>query len=126
MSPRIRPLSPHLEIYKLPMTAKMSISHRITGVGLFGGLVLLAWWLGAAAAGPDSYAFAQSVLGSFLGQLVLLGFTAALFYHLCNGLRHLAWDSGLGYELSQAATSGRIVLVATVALTAIVWLAALI
>ena len=126
MSPRIRPLSPHLEIYKLPMTAKMSISHRITGGGLFGGLVLLAWWLGAAAAGPDSYAFAQSVLGSFLGQLVLLGFTAALFYHLCNGLRHLAWDSGLGYELSQAATSGRIVLVATVALTAIVWLAALI
>jgi succinate dehydrogenase / fumarate reductase, cytochrome b subunit len=125
MSPRNRPLSPHLQVYHLPMLARLSISHRITGVGLLGGLVLLAWWLGAAAAGPESFAFAQAVLGSFLGRLVLLGFTAALFYHLANGVRHLAWDAGMGYEIKQAYASGRAVLVITVVMTAIVWLAAL-
>lgn len=127
MSTRNRPLSPHLDIYRLPLLAIMSISHRITGVGLVVGLFALAWWLCAAASGPETFATAQAVFGSFLGKLFLFGWTVALFYHLSHGIRHLLWDSGWGFELSQAYLSAKIALGATVVLTVlavIIYLAA--
>ncbi len=125
MTPSSRPLSPHLQVYRLPLLAVLSVVHRATGVALAAGMVLLAWWLGAAAAGPDAYAAVQAVLGSILGRLVLLGFTVSLFYHLANGIRHLLWDIGWGYELPRAYASGAVVLAATAVLTALAWIAAL-
>lgn len=101
-----RPLSPHLQIYRWPITMVLSILHRVTGIGLGLGTLLLAWWLAAAAAGPDHYATAQAVLGSWFGRLVLFGFTWALFLHLCNGIRHLFWDMGYGYEVKRANRTG--------------------
>lgn len=126
MTPSSRPLSPHLQVYRLPLLAVLSVVHRATGVALAAGMVLLAWWLGAAAAGPDFFATVQAVLGSWLGRLVLLGFTVSLFYHLANGIRHLLWDVGWGFDLPHAYASGRIVVAATAALTALAWIAALV
>ncbi|SLN14062.1 succinate dehydrogenase, cytochrome b556 subunit [Oceanibacterium hippocampi] len=114
-----RPLSPHLQIYRPQITSVLSILHRMTGVVLGIGTLLLAWWLIALATGPESYATAAGFLGSWFGQLVLLGFTWALFYHLCNGIRHLVWDTGRGFELETAAKSGMAVLICSVALTVI-------
>ncbi|MEL3888666.1 succinate dehydrogenase, cytochrome b556 subunit [Ferrovibrio sp. MS7] len=119
-----RPLSPHLQVYRLPITAITSILHRITGVGLGLGTLLLAWWLVAAAAGPNYFALVQAVLGSWLGRLIILGFTWALFYHLCNGIRHLAWDLGHGFEKAVAGRSAWIVIIASVALTLLAWILA--
>jgi len=121
MTSRTRPLSPHLQVYRLPMLALMSISHRATGVVLAIGSVLLAYWLASAAYGPTAYATAAAVIGSPIGYLVLFGFTVALYYHLCNGIRHLVWDAGWGFEIPQAYKSGYIVLVATAALTVVTW-----
>lgn len=121
MTSRTRPLSPHLQVYRLPMLAIMSISHRATGVALSAGLILLAYWLIAAAYGPDAYATAAALIGSPIGYLVLFGFTIALYYHLCNGIRHLLWDAGWGFEIPQAYKSGYVVLVATAALTVVTW-----
>lgn len=118
-----RPLSPHLQVYKLPLAALMSISHRATGAALSVGTLLLAYWLGSAAYGPDAFARAQSVVGSWFGVLLLLGWSAALFYHLCNGIRHLLWDAGWGFELPQTYKANYVVLAATAALTAITWIA---
>jgi len=126
MSVRNRPLSPHVTIYRLPLLAKLSISHRITGVGLVLGLFVLAWWLGAVASGPESYAVAQAVVSSFLGRLVLMGFSAALFFHLSNGLRHLLWDTGKGFDLAFAQKSNTFVLGSTAVLTLVAWLAIII
>lgn len=122
MSTRNRPLSPHLDIYRLPLLAIMSISHRITGVGLVIGLFALAWWLCSAAGGPESFATAQAVFGSFLGKLFLFGWTVALFYHLSHGIRHLLWDTGWGFELPQAYLSARVALIATVVLSVLAWI----
>ncbi|MEX0729974.1 MAG: succinate dehydrogenase, cytochrome b556 subunit [Aquisalimonadaceae bacterium] len=119
-----RPLSPHLQVYKPQLTSVMSIAHRITGVGLSAGVLLLIYWLVAAASGPDAYATARSLLGGFLGQLVLMAFTFALFYHLCNGIRHLFWDAGKGLELQTTYLSGYLALGAGIALTVIVWIVA--
>lgn len=121
MTSRTRPLSPHLQVYRLPMLALMSITHRATGVALSFGLILLAYWLGAAAYGPAAYATAASLIGSPIGYLVLFGFTVALYYHLSNGIRHLLWDAGWGFEIPQAYKSGYIVLAATAALTVVTW-----
>lgn len=125
MTTRNRPLSPHLQIYRLPLLALMSITHRITGVGLVLGLFLLAWWLGAAASGPEAFAAAQDFLGSPIGYLLLFGWTVALFFHLGHGIRHLLWEAGWGFELPQAYASAKVALVATVALTLVVWIAGL-
>lgn len=125
MTTRNRPLSPHLQIYRLPLLALMSITHRATGTALVGGLVLVAYWLGAAAYGPDAYARAAGVIGSPFGMLVLFGMTVALFYHLCNGIRHLFWDAGWGYEIPKAYQSGKIVLGATAVLTVLAWVCGL-
>jgi succinate dehydrogenase / fumarate reductase cytochrome b subunit len=121
MTSRTRPLSPHLQVYRLPLLALMSITHRATGVVLAIGLILLAYWLGAAAYGPAAYATAASLIGSPIGYLVLFGFTVALYYHLTNGIRHLLWDAGWGFEIPQAYKSGYIVLAATAALTVVTW-----
>src|SRR5215213_9810890 len=113
--PRLeRPLSPHLSIYRFQWTMALSILHRFTGVALGAGLVLLAWWLVAAASGPEAYALARHFTGSIPGRLLLLGFTFALFYHLCNGIRHLAWDFGLGFDLRTAQASGWIVFLSSI------------
>jgi len=125
MTSRNRPLSPFLQIYRLPLVAWVSITHRITGIGLAIGLFVLAWWLGAAAAGPDSFAFAQGVLGSFIGRLVVFGFTVSLFYHLVNGVRHLLWDIDVGFSVPEAQVSAKVMLAATAALTVLSWIVAL-
>jgi succinate dehydrogenase / fumarate reductase, cytochrome b subunit len=106
MAPPDRPLSPHLQIYRPQITSVLSILHRITGVALTLGTLLLTYWLVAAAYGPEEFATAQGFLGSILGWLILAGLTFAVFYHLGNGIRHLAWDFGWGFELSQLRTSG--------------------
>ncbi|MFT5538966.1 MAG: succinate dehydrogenase / fumarate reductase cytochrome b subunit [Alphaproteobacteria bacterium] len=110
MAQNERPLSPHLQVYRLPLSAIISITHRITGVGLaFGALVLVAW-LAAAAAGPAWFATASAVLGSIPGRIILFGFTWALFFHLANGIRHLFWDVGIGFDLEDARVSGYVVI----------------
>jgi succinate dehydrogenase / fumarate reductase cytochrome b subunit len=118
-----RPLSPHLQIYRWQLTSVMSILHRITGVALAVGTLLLVYWLVAAAAGPESFATAQEFVGSILGRLLLFGWTVALFYHLANGVRHLLWDAGRGLELRAAYASGWTVVIVTAALSLIAWIA---
>ncbi|MTJ81790.1 MAG: succinate dehydrogenase, cytochrome b556 subunit [Telmatospirillum sp.] len=125
MTPRARPLSPHLHNYRFPLVALMSISHRITGVALGLGTILLAYWLGSAAYGPAAFNEASGVLGSLPGRVVLFGFSFALFYHLANGIRHLFWDVGLGFELATARRSGVWVIGAAVVLTLGTWALAL-
>lgn len=125
MSTPTRPLSPHLQIYKPQLTSVLSITHRATGVALSAGAVFLVIWL-AAAAGPERYAMVNAFLGSWLGMLLLIGWTWALFYHLCNGIRHLAWDVGWGFELPQLYASGWAVVVGSVAMTVIAWAAGLV
>lgn len=116
-----RPLSPHLGIWRWTITMALSITHRLTGVALALGAVLLVWWLVALANGPEAYAQAQDLMGSPLGRLVLFCFTLALFFHLLNGLRHLAWDVGLGFSLSAARATSIAVLVLSLALTVAAW-----
>jgi succinate dehydrogenase / fumarate reductase cytochrome b subunit len=101
----------------------LSILHRITGVALGAGMVLLVYWLVATAAGAIAYETARGLIGSFLGRLFLFGWTVALFYHLCNGIRHLFWDIGVGLELRTAYRSGTAVLIATAVLTLASWIA---
>jgi len=117
-------MSPHLQVYKLPLTAKLSIMHRGTGAVLYIGLTIMVLVLAAAAGGAESWASMQGFLSSWFGKLVLFGFTFALYYHFCNGIRHLAWDIGKGFELEQAAQSGKIVIGASIALTILTWLLA--
>lgn len=120
-----RPLSPHLQVYKLPLTAVLSITHRITGVGLAVGTLLLTWWLVAAAVGPAAFAHAQGFIGSFFGLLLMFGWSAALYYHLCNGMRHLVWDAGKSLELVDAERANRVVIIAAAALTVLTWIVGL-
>lgn len=117
-----RPLSPHLQIYKPIVTMVMSILHRVTGAALYFGTILMAFWLVSAAAGPESYEFAMNIFGSFLGQLILFGFTWALVHHMLGGLRHFIWDLGYGFELSAANWMARATIVGSVSLTVILWI----
>ena len=119
-----RPMSPHIQVYKLPITAKLSILHRGTGGALFLGLILMVAILVAAASGADSWATMHTFLSSFIGKLILFGFTFSLYYHLCNGVRHLFWDIGIGLDLHLARQSGLAVLAASVVLTLLTWLIA--
>ena len=116
-----RPLSPHLQIYRPQITSTLSIFHRITGVGLGVGALLLVWWLAAAAGTDADYARAAGFIGSPLGLILLFLWTAALAYHFLNGIRHLAWDAGIGFELPAAHASGKLVVVAAIVLTLLVW-----
>lgn len=117
-----RPLSPHLQVYRPQITTVLSISHRISGVALAVGTFLLVSWLLAAAEGPAAFAEAQRFMGSFLGRLMLFGWTLALFYHLCNGIRHLAWDLGHGCDLESVTRSGWFTVGAAVGLTLLAWI----
>jgi succinate dehydrogenase / fumarate reductase, cytochrome b subunit len=119
-----RPLSPHLEIYRPQLTSMMSILHRATGVFLSIGILVMAYWLIAAADGTETYQQAQNLLGSWLGLLLLFGWSFSLFYHLCNGIRHLFWDAGLGMDIKMAYATGKVVWVATIILTALAWVLA--
>lgn len=121
-----RPLSPHLQVYRPQLTSALSIFHRITGVFLALGTLLLTAWVVAAATGPDAFAAVQGFIGSILGYLLLLGWSAALFYHLANGIRHLFWDAGYGFELANVYRSGYAVLIATGVLTLLAWVIGLI
>ena len=116
-----RPTSPHLQVYRVQWTMSLSMLHRITGIALGAGTLLLAWWLVAAATGPEAYAAVRGFIESILGRFVLLGFTFSLFYHLCNGIRHLFWDAGVGFDLPTARTSGWVVLALAVVLTVGSW-----
>ena len=117
-----RPLSPHLQVYRWQITNTLSILHRLTGVALGAGTLLMAYWLIAIAAGPEAFATAQGFVGSIVGRIILLGFTFALAFHFSNGIRHLFWDSGRGFELSTVHTSGWIVVIASVVLTLAIWI----
>ena len=117
-----RPLSPHIQVYRWQWTMTLSIVHRATGIALAGGTLLLTWWIVAAAAGPGYFAAAQSFIGSIVGQILLFGWTASLFYHLCNGLRHLLWDTGKGLDLVSARASGLLVVAAAGGLTILAWI----
>ncbi len=119
-----RPLSPHLQIYKPQITMVTSITHRITGVALGVGTLLLAWWLIAAATGPEAYETVSAFLTSWFGRLVMFGFTWAIFYHLCNGIRHLFWDAGKGFELPTMRKTGMAAIIASVVLTLLTWIIA--
>ncbi|HEY1301311.1 MAG TPA: succinate dehydrogenase, cytochrome b556 subunit [Stellaceae bacterium] len=118
-----RPLSPHLQIYRWQLTSVLSILHRAAGIALSVGAVLLVWWLVAAASGPAAYGRAAGFFGSWIGLVLLFGWTAALFYHLCNGIRHLVWDTGHALDLGSTYLGGWLVLAAAALLTVIAWVA---
>ncbi len=119
--PAERPLSPHLQIYRPMLTMTMSIVHRMTGAILFFGIVLLVWWLAAAATSDAYFDLVQAIFGSFLGRLVLFGLTWALIHHALGGLRHLIWDTGRGFELPRVEVMARLNLIGSVVLTLLLW-----
>ena len=104
--PVVRPLSPHLQVYRPQLTSVLSILHRATGIALSVGAIYLATWVIYAAASPRAYAVFQSFNTSIAGRIVLGGWLFCVFYHLCNGIRHLFWDAGYGFELKDAYRSG--------------------
>ena len=116
-----RPLSPHLQVYRPQLTSFTSILHRLTGIGLAVGLLYLVCWLVAAASGLEAFDRLQSFNGSIIGKLLLLGWSIAFFFHLLNGIRHLAWDAGWGFELPAAYKTGYAVLIGTAVLTILAW-----
>ena len=120
-SQRPRPLSPHLQVYKLTLTFVMSGFHRITGVVLYFGILLIAWWLIAAASGPNAYANFEWFMGSLIGRLVLFGYTWALLHHTLGGIRHLIWDTIHGLESAERELFALATLVGSISLTFIVW-----
>ncbi len=119
-----RPLSPHLRIYRPLLTMMMSIAHRITGIALYGGTLLLAWFLIAAASGPRAFSIVSDVVGSPLGLVVLFAFTWALFHHLLGGVRHFVWDVGYGMDHPGREYLAQATLVGGIGLTAVVWILA--
>ena len=121
-----RPLSPHLQVYKPQITSILSITHRATGIAASVGLLLLVWWLVAAASSDTSYASVSWFLRSPIGILMMFGWIAALWFHFCNGIRHLAWDAGFGFELPEVHMTGRAVVIATAVLTLATWIAAIV
>lgn len=117
-----RPLSPHLQVYKPQMTSSLSILHRACGYALAVGTLMVVWWLVAAATGPGAYYVAMYFAETPLGTLMLFGWTFALFYHLCNGIRHLFWDMGFLFKIKNAYGAGYLVLFSATVLTLVVWL----
>lgn len=101
-----RPLSPHATIYRWPLNAIMSIMHRVTGVGMAVGAVLVVWWLVAAASSTDYFRFVDGFMTSLIGDLVMFGLVVALWFHFFNGIRHLIWDAGAGYGEASVTRSG--------------------
>jgi succinate dehydrogenase / fumarate reductase cytochrome b subunit len=120
-----RPLSPHLQIYRLPINMLMSIVHRITGAALYFGTILLAWWLVAAAIGPNYFDYVRGLFLTPIGQIVLFGYTWALLHHMLGGVRHLVWDTGRGFDLATIDRMSWLTLIGSVALTLAAWAIAL-
>ncbi len=120
-----RPLSPHLQIYTPLINMVVSILHRITGAALYFGTILLAWWLIATATSPDHFEIVNGFFGSWLGRLVLLGYTWALLQHMLGGIRHLIWDTGRGFDVQTVDRLSWGSIVGSVVLTAVIWVAAL-
>lgn len=118
-----RPLSPHLQVYTPMLTMILSIVHRLTGAALYFGTLLLCWWLIAAATGPEYFTFVQDFMSSYLGRLILFGYTWALLHHMFGGLRHLFWDTGRGFELPTAELTARWTIAGSVVTTIVVWVA---
>jgi succinate dehydrogenase / fumarate reductase cytochrome b subunit len=116
-----RPISPHLQIYRLTLTMAMSIVHRMTGAALYFGTVVVAWWLIAAASGPDAYQGVQWFMGSIVGLLILFGYTWVLVHHMLGGVRHLIWDTGRGFGPSEREWLARATIVGSVGLTIVLW-----
>ncbi len=116
-----RPLSPHLLIWRSHLTMLVSISHRFAGMGLYAGLLILAGWAAALAAGPDAFDQYRALLGSFLGKLVLIALTFAVFFHMANGVRHFFWDVGYGFEKRTADSTAVAVVAFAVTLTILIW-----
>lgn len=121
-SRRPRPLSPHLQIYRPMLTMMMSIVHRITGGALYVGTLLMAWWLISAASGPNAYATFEAFIGSFIGRVILFGFTWALLHHMLGGIRHLIWDTLHGFQPAEREWLTVASLVGSIALTVVVWI----
>lgn len=123
--PTSRPLSPHLQIYRLPFLAKLSVLHRATGIALSVGVLYLTVWVVCASASDVTYAKFQAFNSSIVGRVVLGGWLFSMFFHLFNGIRHLFWDLGYGFELKDADRSGWIVVAVSLVATAISWIAGL-
>lgn len=123
-SPTSRPLSPHLQVYRLTMTFVMSGFHRVTGAVLYFGMLIPAAWLLAAASGPDWFDFVNRIFGTILGRLVLFGYTWGLIHHMLGGVRHLIWDTGRGLDLVSIEIFAWATIIGSVSLTAAVWLCA--
>jgi succinate dehydrogenase / fumarate reductase cytochrome b subunit len=125
MTARIeRPLSPHLQTYRVTLTMAMSIFHRITGIALYFGTLILVWWLIAAASGPAAYANVQAFTSSFIGRLIVFGYTWALMHHLLSGIRHFVWDLGYGFSANERETLTWGALIGGISLTVLLWIAA--
>jgi succinate dehydrogenase / fumarate reductase, cytochrome b subunit len=120
--PVSRPLSPHLQVYRPMLTMMMSITHRITGVALYGGSILFVWWLFAAAHSDAYFDFVQGFFGHWFGRLILFGFTWALIHHAIGGLRHFIWDLGRGFDLAKVEWMARANLIGSVVLTLLLWI----
>jgi succinate dehydrogenase / fumarate reductase cytochrome b subunit len=120
-APSARPLSPHLSVFRPILTMMMSIVHRITGAALYFGTLLLVWWLLAAASGPNAFATVQWFMGSFIGRLILFGYTWALIHHMLGGIRHLIWDIGYGFGAKEREMLVRLGLIGSVGLTIALW-----
>ena len=116
-----RPLSPHLQVYKPQLTSILSITHRVTGIALTLGAVLLSCWLGAIASGPEIYNSLMFYVTSWYGKCLLFLFLFSLYYHLCNGIRHLFWDAGMGLEISTTYISGYVTVFLSIILTVLTW-----
>ena len=121
-TPVQRPLSPHLSIYKPTLTMMMSIVHRVTGASLYFGTLLIAWWLLAAAVGPNAYAKVQWFMGSIIGQVILFGYTWALVHHMFGGIRHFIWDTGHGFDPTEREWLVRAGLAGSIVTTIILWI----
>ena len=121
MSNTERPLSPHLSIYRWPITMTLSILHRGTGLAMAVGFLVLAAWLASAAAGTVEYGDFMALMSTLIGRVLLIGWSFAFFYHLANGIRHLVWDTGRGLEKQQATRSAWFVLGAAIVATIVFW-----
>jgi len=122
--PNKLPLSPHLQIYRLPLTALLSITHRMSGVILGIGALILVLILAAAANSPETYAIVHQHLATWYGQIFLVGLTFSLYLHFCNGIRHLFWDVGLGFELDTVNRTAKLAIFGSIALTIATWVVA--
>ncbi len=120
-----QPLSPHLQIYRWTWTMAMSVAHRITGTALYGGTALVAIWLVALASGPGAYGWVAGFFGSIIGRLVLFVYTWILLHHMLGGIRHLIWDTGVGFDRDKRLSMARLTLIGSVALALVIWAVAL-